>query len=201
MPVPFYFDLQTRKFTNSTGAGLTTAFTGKQGDVITYQLAVLNGTAVPLDLGCVGFRLGVKDPKNLSAGYLSECFGEKSGSAQFARWQFDLDLSQINGVFPPTSTSNIITLALELEIQLHGQRIASPLQQFVLEKTMGVQIILLCTGSGNMFRITGENVTFLWLTAGSGPFTLTGMPVFINWLSAVHGYFAMTGQQATFRLT
>src|SRR5262245_18627351 len=114
MPVvPFYFDLTTRKFTNAIGNSLTTPMSGKQGDIITYQLAVLQGTPVPVDLGCVAFRLGVKDPKNLPGGYFSECFGTKSGSAQYARWQFDLDLSSVNGNLPVSNT-NTYPLAIEL---------------------------------------------------------------------------------------
>jgi len=200
MPVvPFYFDLTTRRFTNPIGGSLTTPFTGKQGDVITYQLAVLQGTAVPIDLGCIAMRLGVKDPKALTSAYLSECFGEKSGSAQYARWQFDLDLSQLNGNLPASNT-NFVPLALELEIQLHGQRIASPLQQFVLEKTMGIEIILLCPGSG-MFRITGQPVTFLWMNAEIGHFAINGQDITTNWLSVESGHFAYTGQDVSFRLT
>jgi hypothetical protein len=200
MPVvPFYFDLMTRRFTNSIGGGLTSAFTGKQGDIITYELSVLDGTAVPIDLGCVAFRLGVKDPKNLAAAYLSECFGEKSGSAQFARWQFALDLSQLNGNLP-VSTTNLVPLAIELEIQLHGQRIASPLQQFVLEKTMGVELFILCPTEGS-FIITGHDVTFLWINAETGYFTLTGQDIITNWLAVESGHFAYTGQEVSFRLT
>lgn len=199
MPVPFYFDLQTRKFTNRAGGGLTAAFTGKQGDIITYELAVLNGSPVPIDLGCVGFRLGVKDPKTISSAFLSECFGEKSGSAQYARWQFDLDLSQLNGNLP-VSTTNFVPLVIELEIQLHGQRIASPLQQFVLEKTMGVSLFILCPQSG-MFRIIGHDVIFLWLTAEPGEFAISGSDMSTNWLVTESGHFAYTGQDASFRLT
>lgn len=198
MPVPFYFDLRTRKFTNALGGGLTTAFTGKQGDIITYELAVLNGTPVPIDLGCVGFRLGIKDPKTIGAAFLSECFGEKSGSAQYARWQFDLDLSQLGTL--PVSNTNVIPLAIELEIQLHDQRIASPLQQFVLEKTMGTSLFILCPQSG-MFRITGGDVVFLWLTAGTGQFTITSQDITTNWVVAESGHFAYTGQDVSFRLT
>lgn len=199
MPVPFYFDLKSRKFTNPLGGGLTTPFTGKQGDIITYELAVLNGTPVPIDLGCVGFRLGVKDPKTLGAVYLSECFGQKSGSAQYARWQFDLDLTQLNGNLP-VSTTNLFPLAIELEIQLHNQRIASPLQQFILEKTMGTSLFILCPQSG-MFRITGSDVMFLWMTAETGEFVINGQDMNVSWLITEPGEFAYTGQDVSFRLT
>jgi hypothetical protein len=199
MPVPFYFDLQSRRFTNPVGGALAGAFTGKQGDIITYELAILNGTAVPIDLGCVAFRLGIKDPKALANDFLSECFGQKSGSAQYARWQFDLDLSGLNGNLPPT-TGNQVPLALELEIQMHGQRIASPLQQFLLERTMGLALFLMCPQSGS-FRIIGQDVTFLWMTASSGMFHITGQDITTNWLACESGHFAYTGNEVSFRLT
>lgn len=199
MPVPFYFDLQSRRFTNPIGGALAGAFSGKQGDIITYELAVLNGTPVPIDLGCVAFRLGIKDPKALTNDYLSECFGQKSGSAQYARWQFDLDLTGLNGNLPATQ-GNQFQLAIELEIQLHGQRIASPLQQFILEKTMGLALFLMCPQSGH-FRIRGQDVTFLWMTAESGMFEITGQDITTNWLACESGHFAYTGNEVSFRLT